>query len=111
MVSETSSQTPARSSVDTPAHKSTYSCATTPNITAPLPLCKVNYVYPAVRKGWALAVKIHSTTEVELINAAYGLATAFFGGYFAVTIAAIEAAKMCGWESTLKVQLSTLAEC
>jgi hypothetical protein len=29
------------------------------------------------------------------------LALAFFGGYFAVTIAAIEAAKMCGWETTM----------
>jgi hypothetical protein len=29
------------------------------------------------------------------------LALAFFGGYFAVTMAAIEAAKMCGWETTI----------
>jgi hypothetical protein len=52
---------------------------------------------------WKIVEAMRATTEIHLLSGIYGLALAFFGGYFAVTIAAIEAWKMSGWETTSKV--------
>eukprot|EP00037_Helgoeca_nana_P006687 m.61369 g.61369 ORF g.61369 m.61369 type:complete len:419 (-) comp17549_c0_seq1:312-1568(-) len=61
-----------------------------------------NYIFPFSLKMWKVVEGMRATTEIHLLSGIYGLALAFFGGYFAVTIAAIEAWKMSGWETTSK---------
>ena len=50
--------------------------------------------------GWEYACILYQSLPTDTITAVYGLAVCFFGGYFANSIAAIEAFQQTGWKST-----------
>mmetsp|Transcript_4448 Transcript_4448/g.7212 ORF Transcript_4448/g.7212 Transcript_4448/m.7212 type:complete len:340 (+) Transcript_4448:88-1107(+) len=47
-------------------------------------------------------VKLEPYHPEELIEAVFGIFLAFFGGHYVITLAAIEAYRMCGWSTTYK---------
>jgi hypothetical protein len=55
--------------------------------------------YAGGARLWAAAQPYHPD---ELFEAVFGLFLCFFGGRYMITLAAIEAYKMCGWDQTLK---------
>jgi hypothetical protein len=63
-------------------------------------------VSPYVERGvagaqsvWAKLAPYHPD---ELFEAVFGIFLCFFGGHYVVTLAAIEAYKLCGWDTTYK---------
>eukprot|EP00903_Cladosiphon_okamuranus_P019645 g18062.t1 len=58
----------------------------------------LNIVGPVVIKFYALLYKLYKILPVNVMGMIYGLIMCFFGGFFHVTIAAIEAFNMTGGE-------------
>lgn len=62
----------------------------------------VDTVSPPLQKAWSFAYSTYQITPVDIIFAIIGLILTFFGGHFAVTIAAIEAFYGTGYETVVK---------
>ncbi|CAN0019210.1 unnamed protein product [Ectocarpus fasciculatus] len=60
-----------------------------------------NIVGPVVVKFYALLYKVYKILPVNVLGMIYGLVMCFFGGFFHVTIAAIEAFNMTGGEKVM----------
>jgi hypothetical protein len=69
----------------------------------------VNTYYPIFVALWHKAVALYAAIEKyhpeEYFPMAFGIILAFFGGNFVALIAAIEAFKLCGWETTKRCAL------
>jgi len=63
-------------------------------------LVLLDKAFPYVEYGIKRAIYIYSISPQEIISAVFGLCLCFFGGTFVITIAAYEAWKSCGWETT-----------
>lgn len=63
-------------------------------------------VSPYVERGVSGAQRVWSQLAPyhpeELLEAVFGIFLCFFGGHYVVTLAAIEAYKLCGWDTTYK---------
>ena len=57
-------------------------------------------VAPLYLQLWTLAVKAYETLPMELIEALMGLGMCFAGGAYCASIAAVEAFRMTGWDTT-----------
>jgi len=64
----------------------------------------LNMWFPLIAALWNEAIIVYRAIEKyhpeEYAGMAFGIVLAFFGGNFVTLIAAIEAFKMCGWETT-----------
>ena len=60
----------------------------------------VNFVGPFYLQVWQLCVYAYETLPIELIEALIGLSMCFCGGAYCASIAAVEAFRMTGWDTT-----------
>jgi len=60
----------------------------------------INFVTPYVEKVIAMLVYLHSVLPMDVLSAIFGLILCFFGGTFAVSIAAYEAFMMVGYQDS-----------
>ena len=60
----------------------------------------IDYVGPFYVQSFQVGYRVYCRLPVDIISALGGLALAFFGGAYCASIAALEAVKMSGWEST-----------
>jgi len=66
------------------------------------------FFLPFLATAWNYLQTVYSNLPSNIIQAILGVLMCFFGGAFPVTISAVEAWKLCGWEST-KEHLTILA--
>jgi len=60
----------------------------------------INLVGPLYLKLWAIFLKAYETLPIELLEALMGLGMCFCGGAYCASIAAVEAFRMTGWDTT-----------
>ena len=60
----------------------------------------VNFVGPLYLQLWKLCMWSYETLPIELIEALMGLSMCFCGGAYCASIAAVEAFRMTGWDTT-----------
>jgi len=60
----------------------------------------VNFVAPFYMGLWALCLRVYETLPLELLEALMGLGMCFAGGAYCTSIAAVEAFRVTGWETT-----------
>jgi hypothetical protein len=60
----------------------------------------INLVAPLYVAMWAMCVRVYETLPFELLEALMGLGMCFAGGAYCTSIAAIEAFRLTGWQTT-----------
>jgi len=58
--------------------------------------------WPILHKLGGLLYKLYNLVPTDLFNAALGFVLCFAGGLYPTLFAAIEAARLCGWDRTQK---------
>ena len=70
----------------------------------------INLVAPLYVVMWAMCVRVYETLPVELLEALMGLGMCFAGGAYCTSIAAIEAFRLTGWQTTRRALQDVYAE-
>ena len=70
----------------------------------------INMAGPLYIGAAPLAIHAYNLLPVDIISAAIGLGLAFCGGAYCASIAAMEAFRLCGWETTKAALLDIRAD-
>jgi len=70
----------------------------------------INLVAPLYVAMWAMCMRVYETLPFELLEALMGLGMCFAGGAYCTSIAAVEAFRMTGWETTRRALRDVYAE-
>lgn len=70
----------------------------------------VDYVLPIYVKAFNLGLYVYDKLPVDLFSALVGLGLSFCGGAYCASIAAIEALRLSGWETTKQALLDVYAD-
>ena len=70
----------------------------------------INLVAPLYVAMWAMCVRVYKTLPLELLEALMGLGMCFAGGAYCTSIAAIEAFRLTGWQTTRRALQDVYAE-
>ena len=71
----------------------------------------VDYVFPVYVTAFKLGYQLCTVLPVDLLSAAMGIGLSFCGGAYCASIAAMEAARMSGWEKTRAALLEIYDDC
>merc|ERR1740130_677127 len=70
----------------------------------------INLVAPLYVAMWAMCVRVYKTLPLELLEALMGLGMCFAGGAYCTSIAAVEAFRLTGWQTTRRALQDVYAE-